>query len=318
MAMEIVFVEDVIKKMDLLPITEVTGLHRRILDDSVTRPTLMLTGKLNHFKPNRIQVYGSEEQQLLQAMIDNDDFSVINEMLEHPQIPFIVFSYGRTPDKKFIKMCNEYEIPIYRSKLDSTMLIAKISRILREYFAPQVSVHGVMLEVCGIGVLIQGRSSIGKSETALELINRGKSKLVADDRVILYENEPGELIARAPKVLERMIEIRGIGVVDVISMFGGGGFKPSVKLELVIELQDWDKDFKYNRLGVDVEYIMFLNTQVSRLVLPVNAGRNVSNLIESASLNHQLKTLGINAAEEFTQRLTNAISDNSQNDGLDK
>lgn len=315
-AVEHIFVDDLALKAGLEPLTENVGEGIRITDDSISRPSLALSGTFEFLKEDRIQAFGNEEMQMLdRQIVDGTCDKNIHEYLNH-NLPMLMFSRGLVPDKAFLNLCEEKGIPVYMSELTTTMLIGKVSQILREYFAPQVSVHGVMLDVMGLGVLIQGRSSIGKSETALELISRGNSQLVSDDRVVLYENEPGMLIARPPKILERLIEIRGIGIVDVLSMYGGGAYKPTKRLSLVIELHDWDSDFKYNRIGADVEYIRFLDTQIARIVLPVHTGRNVANLIEAAALNHQLKGFGINTAEEFTTRLTEAITENKVVDTL--
>lgn len=311
-AVELIYVSDLVKKTNLNALTENQGEYVSIVDDSVSRPTLELSGNFNYFKSERIQLFGAVEQEMLDELMTRGDQVILEQLLSYQNIPMIVFSRGYKPNDKVLALCDSQGIAVFSSPLTTTMLISKLSQTLREYFAPQIGVHGVMLEVCGSGVLLQGRSSIGKSETALELISRGKSKLVADDRVILYENEPGVLIARSPKILEQMIEIRGIGIVDVISMYGGGIYKASEKLALVIQLIDWDKNFKYNRVGVEVEYIKFLETQVAQIVLPVHTGRNVANLIEAAVLNHQLKELGINSAETFTNRLTEAITGNQE------
>ncbi len=314
MGIEDIFISELVQKINAEKVTNYDGGHEKILDDSISRPTLELSGVFEFFKPKRIQVFGSEEQELLQRLIEENRLENVEQILSSEEIPLIIFSRNHLPNEWFIAACEKKEIPIYRSELSTTMLISKLSQTLREYFAPQTSIHGVMLDVCGLGVILQGRSSIGKSETALELITRGKSQLIADDRVILYENEPGMLIARAPKILERMIEIRGIGIVDVISMYGGGAYKTTKRLSLVIQLQDWDKNFKYNRIGADVEYVKFMETHVAQIVLPIHTGRYVASLIEAAALNYQLKELGINTAEEFTRRLTAAITDNTVDD----
>ncbi|GBU10769.1 HPr kinase/phosphorylase [Erysipelotrichaceae bacterium] len=311
MGVENIYIGELVKRINAECLTEYEGLQERILDDSISRPSLELSGVFDFFKPTRIQVFGLEEQELVQRFLESKELTNIERILDHTEIPLIIFSRGKVPNQLFIDACDARKIPVYTAPVSTTMLIAKLSQVLREFFAPQTSIHGVMLDVCGIGVLIQGKSSIGKSETALELITRGKSQLVSDDRVILYENEPGMLIARAPRILERMIEIRGIGIVDVISMYGGGTFKPTKRLSLVIQLQNWDKDFQYNRIGADIEYIRFMDTQVAQVVLPIHPGRNVASLIEAAALNFKLRQIGINTAEEFTSRLTSAIADNT-------
>jgi len=313
---EPVYVSDLTKKILLEPITKNFGFEQEILDDSVSRPSYVLSGNFDYFKPKRIQVFGSEEQEMLDRLIEDRDFTNIDRMVttanpERAKVPLMIFSRNYIPPMEFIDRCEAAQILLYRSALNTTMLIANLSQILREYFAPQISVHGVMLEVSGLGVLLQGDSSIGKSETALELITRGRTRLIADDRVILYENEPGVLIGRSPKILENLMEIRGIGVVDVMSMYGSGAIKQTKRLSLVIQLQDWDKHAVYNRVGTEIEYIKFMETQIAHIVIPIHAGRNVSSLIEAAVLNYQLKKQGINSAEMFMNRLSESIAENA-------
>lgn len=307
MKIEVVTVSDLVERINLELLTRMNGLDRVIVEDSISQPSLELSGIFDYFNPQRIQIMGPQEQEMLEKLIQEKKFDILERLVQYQNIPLFIFSRSGVPHDIFLKLCEEHNIPIYHSNLTTTMLISKISQTLREYFAPQTSVHGVMLDVCGVGVLLQGASSIGKSETALELITRGKSQLIADDRVILYENEPGLLIARAPKILERLIEIRGIGIVDAVLMYGAGAFRANKRLNLVIELRDWDKKFAYNRIGIDYEYVKFLNTGVAKIIIPIHPGRNAATLIEAASINFQLRELGINTAERFKTSLTQAI-----------
>lgn len=172
--------------------------------------------------------------------------------------------------------------------------------------AERQTIHGVLMDINGMGTLIMGKSGIGKSETALELIRRGH-QLISDDRVDICEEEPGSLIGTAPKILERYIEIRGIGIVDVVRLFGAGAFRESKKIKLVVELEKWEDGKYYDRLGLETQTTKYFNTEIPKVVIPVLAGRNTALLVESAALNEKLKYFGINSAREFTESV-NALA----------
>ena len=199
-------------------------------------------------------------------------------------------------------MAEKYKIAILRCPLRTTQTSSKLYSYLQDKLAQRLSIHGTLLDINGMGTLIIGKSGIGKSETALDLIKRGH-QLIADDLVEIIEKEPGNLIGTSPDVLKRYMEIRGIGIVDVVTMFGASAYRQRKNIKLVVELQTWDEDKYYDRLGLDELKIKYFNTEIARVVIPVLPGRTVSLLVESAAMNEKLKLLGHNAAKEFVEKV---------------
>jgi len=197
-------------------------------------------------------------------------------------------------EELFMEFGNQYNVAILKSKTRTTPLSSTLYAYLHSKLAPRTSVHGVLVDIHGMGTLITGKSGIGKSETALELIKRGHI-LVSDDRV--------DIIGAAPKILERYIEIRGIGIVDVVQMFGAGAYRENKKIRLVVELEHWKKGKQYDRLGIETDSVKYFNTELAKITIPILPGRNVATLVESAAMNQKLKYLGYNAAQELTDEV---------------
>jgi HPr kinase/phosphorylase len=200
----------------------------------------------------------------------------------------------------------KYKIPIFKSSLSTSTLISNLTAILTEGLAERQSVHGVMLDVYGVGVLLTGKSGIGKSETALELIKRGHL-LIADDRVDIYQREPGLVVGEAPKVTEKLMEIRGIGIVNVVDLFGVGSFRSNKRIMLVVDLVRWEDVKTNDRIGLRNETIKYFDTEIPKITVPVQPGRNMTTLVEVAALNSRLKYMGVNAAEEFARRIAQLV-----------
>jgi HPr kinase/phosphorylase len=217
--------------------------------------------------------------------------------------PGVIFSVNVDIEDFFFELGDKYEVAILRSQSRTTPLSGLLYQYLHSKLAPRTSMHGVLLDIHGLGTLITGKSGIGKSETALELIKRGHL-LISDDRVDIFEAAPGVLIGSAPKVLEKYIEVRGIGIVDVVQMFGAGAYRENKKIKLVVELEHWKKGKQYDRLGIDTETIKIFNTEIAKITIPILPGRNVATLVESAAMNQKLKYLGYNAAYELTQAVS--------------
>ena len=200
----------------------------------------------------------------------------------------------------------KYQRIVLSSKSNTTRFINRLSNYLDSKLAPHVTIHGVLVDVYGIGVLIKGESSIGKSETALELIQKGH-RLVADDAVEIRKVDESRLVGQAPELLKHYMEIRGIGIIDVKSLYGVGAIKNQKAIDLVIELENWNQKKYYDRLGLDREYEEILGKEIEKLVIPVKPGRNTSMIIEVAAMNFRQKGMGIDAAKEFTEKLSQAI-----------
>lgn len=304
-----VTVQDIIKKFKLTVLNGEEHVEKAILDESLSRPALELAGYFEFYPSDRIQVFGLKEMTFLSSL----DLEVKKERLRRlfadAKTPCFIMTRGLIPDETFLEIAQEMQATILQSQQTTTFFMGNLVNYLNDFFAPRTDLHGVMLDIKGVGVLIVGESSVGKSEAALELITRGH-QLVSDDRIIAIEKEPGLVVGQAPKLLENMIEIRGVGVVNVLSMYGAGAVRKRKRLELIVELVDWTKGLEYDRIGLSEHKETILNTEVQKIMLPVRPGRSVALLIESAALNHRLRGVGINSAQEFIDRLTNQIKGN--------
>ncbi|MCA9725032.1 MAG: HPr(Ser) kinase/phosphatase, partial [Kurthia sp.] len=200
----------------------------------------------------------------------------------------------------------ENHVPVLTTNLSTTRFSSKLTTYLESRLAPSTAVHGVLVDIYGIGVLITGNSGVGKSETALELVKKGH-RLVADDCVEIYQESENTLIGNAPPLIAHMLEIRGIGIIDIMTMFGASAVRRHKRISLVIDLEVWDSEKTYDRLGIETDTMRILDTDLTKLTIPVRPGRNLSVIIEVAAMNHRLKNLGVNSAEEFTKRLEDVI-----------
>ena len=296
-------VKKLVKDINLKVVAGENGLERKIVDANVTRPGLEFAGFFDFFEPKRIMLMGSKESSFLKTVDVNDSIERISKIFEMNP-PCLICSLNVEVPDFLIELGNKYNVPILKSELRTTAISSNLYNYLQEKLAPVQTIHGVLMDINGMGTLIMGKSGIGKSETAMELIKRGH-QLISDDRVDVFEKEPGNLIGRAPKVLQHYIELRGIGIVDVVHLFGAGAFRESKKIRLVVELENWEEGKYYDRLGIESETVRIFNTDVHKVVIPVLPGRNLALLVESAALNEKLKTFGINSALEFTQSINN-------------
>ena len=273
------------------------GLDALIPNDMISRVGLEFAGYFDYFDANRLILIGSKDANFL----DRQEDLAIRANVERifaAKPPCIVFSKNVIINPFFFEMSRKYKISLFRSNLRTTTISSKLYTYLQERLAERISVHGTLMDINGMGTLIIGKSGIGKSETALELINRGH-QLVADDLVEILEKEPGNLIGSAPEILRRYMEIRGIGIVDVVHMYGTAAYRDRKMIRLVVELEKWDHDKYYDRLGLDNSKIKYFNTEITKVTIPVLPGRTVALLVESAAMNEKLKFLGYNAAEQF-------------------
>lgn len=294
-------VKKLVNDINLKVVAGENGLTRKIVDANVTRPGLELAGFFDFFEPKRIMLMGSKESSFLKTVSHEDSVARISKIFEMNP-PCLICSLNVEVPDFLIELGNKYNVPILKSELRTTAISSNLYNYLQEKLAPIQTIHGVLMDINGMGTLIMGKSGIGKSETAMELIKRGH-QLISDDRVDVFEKEPGNLIGRAPRVLQHYIELRGIGIVDVVHLFGAGAFRESKKIRLVVELENWEEGKYYDRLGIENETIRIFNTDVHKVVVPVLPGRNLALLVESAALNEKLKVFGINSALEFTNNI---------------
>ncbi|MEC9484744.1 MAG: HPr(Ser) kinase/phosphatase [Candidatus Izemoplasma sp.] len=275
------------------------GINGEVRRAQVSRPGIELAGLFDFYEYDRIQVFGSKEVTFFWWLTENDQ-EIRVDMLFQKRPPMFIFSKNTEIPEIFIRKGNEYNIPICHSNNKTSALISSLFEYLNSKLAERLSVHGTLVDISGVGVLIRGKSGLGKSEVALELVRRGH-QLVADDRVDMYQREPGIIVGEAPEMLRKYLEIRGIGIVNIVKLYGVKAFKENKKIMLVIDLEPWNEKNSYDRLGLDHNTLTFFDTEISHVVLPISEGRNVASLVEVAAVNARLKFLGENSAQEFAE-----------------
>ena len=292
----------VVEKMNLKNLTPDIDLSGRYVEvPDINRPALQLTGFFDHFDAERVQIIGYVEYTFLEKMPEERKKEVYAELLSY-KIPCIIFCRNLQPEPALLEKANEMEIPIFLTDKKTSSFTAELIRWLNVQLAPCISIHGVLVDVYGVGVLIMGESGIGKSESALELIKRGH-RLVSDDVVEIHKVSDDTLVGTAPDITRHFIELRGIGIVDVKTLFGVLSVKETQNIDLVITLEDWNRDKDYDRLGLDEEYTEFLGNKVVCHQLPIRPGRNLAIIVETAAINHRQKQMGYNAAQELYKRV---------------
>ena len=279
---------------------------KRITLPDINRPALQLTGYLEHFENERVQIIGYVEYTYLLHLSRENKMEAFERFVAS-KIPCVIFSTKTEPDEDMINLAIKYDVPIFVTDQTTSTFMAEIIRWLNVELAPCISIHGVLVDVYGEGVLIMGESGIGKSEAALELIKRGH-RLVSDDVVEIRRVSDATLVGSAPDITRHFIELRGIGIIDVKTLFGVESVKDTQSIDLVIKLEEWDKDREYDRLGLEEEYTEFLENRVVCHSLPIRPGRNLAVIVESAAVNHRQKKMGYNAAQELYRRVQENMS----------
>ena len=285
-------VEEFAKKLNL-EILHSGGGTMHMATFNINRPGLQLAGYFEHFGKDRVQVLGEMETAYLNQLPPKKRMESVERLFKY-DFPCLVVSGGCQPCAK------KYGRAVFKSRSRSTMIINELSIFLNELLAPRIVIHGVMLDLYGVGVLMIGKSSVGKSETALELIQRNH-RLVADDAVCI-KRVSDKLVGSSPSVIRYMMEVRGIGIVDVRQMYGTGAVRFSQPVDMVVKLENWDYEKQYNRLGGETEKYNILGLDVPMYTIPVKSGRNLAAIIEVAARNHRLKDMGYDAIEELEQR----------------
>jgi HPr kinase/phosphorylase len=255
----------------------------------------------DHFDRERVQIIGYVEQAYINTLPREVRVERYDKLLSS-EIPCVVYSRGQEPDEDMQDLCLHYQVPLMVSDKSTSDLMAEVIRWLKVKLAPCISIHGVLVDVFGEGVLIMGESGIGKSEAALELIKRGH-RLVSDDVVEIRKVSDATLVGSAPDITKHFIELRGIGIIDVKSLYGVESVKDTQNIDMVIKLEDWDKDKEYDRLGLEDRYTEFLGNQVVCHNIPIRPGRNLAIIVESAAVNYRQKKMGYNAAQELYNRV---------------
>ena len=272
----------------------------------INRPALPLTGFFDCFEADRLQIVGITENAYLTELSEDERRSRIRTLLSK-RPPALIYTHKNPIDDIVIEAAKEYEIPLLCTDENTSEFMAALIAYLNVQLAPTISIHGVLVDVFGEGVLIMGESGIGKSEAALELIKRGH-RLVSDDVVEISRVSDVTLVGTAPDITRHFIELRGIGIIDVKTLFGVESVKNTQSIDLVIKLEEWNKDKEYDRLGLEEEYIELLGNKVVCHSLPIRPGRNLAIIVETAAVNHRQKKMGYNAAQELYKRVQENLS----------
>lgn len=293
---------DIVEKMKLTNLTPDIPLESiKVRQSDVNRPALQLTGFFNYFDSERVQIIGKVEYTYLQTL-DSDKRREVLEKLISSKIPCIILSRELEPMEELRDAAIKYQVPLLQTNKPTSYFMSEIIRYLKVELAPRISIHGGLVDVFGEGVLIMGESGIGKSEAALELIKRGH-RLVADDVVEIAKVSDETLLGTSPDIIRYLIELRGIGIIDIKTLFGVGSVKKRHSIDLVIKLEDWDPKKEYDRLGLEEEYTEILGNKVICHTIPIRPGRNLSIIVESAAINHRQRAMGYNAAQELNDRV---------------
>lgn len=285
---------------------EVNFSKIKITVPDINRPALQMTGYFDHFMYERVQIVGYVEYSYL-LTVPMDTKLPIYERFVSSKIPCIIFTSRTEPDEELLNLCRVYGVPVFKTDTATSPFMAEIIRWMNTELAPCISIHGVLVDVFGEGVLIMGESGIGKSEAALELIKRGH-RLVADDVVEIRKISDESLIGTAPDITRHFIELRGIGIIDVKELYGVESVKHSQNIDLVIKLEEWNRDKEYDRLGLEDETTEFLGNKVVCHSIPIRPGRNLAIIVETAAVNHRQKKMGYNAAKELYNRVQKNIA----------
>ena len=302
-----VSVKKIVEKMKLKVLNpEVDIKTRKVTTAEVNRPALQLTGYFDYFEKTRIEIIGMVEYTYIQKLNQEEKIDVYQKFFSH-NIPCVIFSRDLQPDEDLMRIATENQTPVLSTDYGTSAFMAELIYYLGEALAPCISIHGVLVDVYGEGLLITGESGIGKSEAALELIRRGH-RLVSDDVVEIRRINEHTLVGTAPDITRYFIEMRGVGIIDVKTLFGVECVKEKQNIDLVIKLEDWKKENEYDRLGLEEEYTEFLGNKVVCHSLPIRPGRNLAVICETAAVNHRQKKMGYNAAQELYRRVQESLA----------
>lgn len=303
-----VTLKELIDEFNLKNLTDVIDIDDKILEIAeVNRPALQLAGFFDYFDSNRVQVIGVVEYTYLEKMTPEFRQETLKKIFTH-KIPCFVLCRDLEPPPEMIFYATENRVPIFQTSYATSDFISEVIRWLKVQLAPRTTMHGVLVDVYGEGVLITGESGIGKSEAALELVKRGH-RLVADDAVEIKKISHNVLSGSCPELIRHFIEVRGIGIINVKQMFGVQSVKDYQEIDLVIKLENWEKGKEYDRLGLHEEYIEILGNNIVCHTLPVRPGRNIAMICEAAAVNRRQKKMGYNAAQALNDRIMNNVTD---------
>lgn len=282
-------------------ITDSIGMNNEIISYEVNRPGMALFGYFKDFAFERIQIFGKGEGNYVLTLAKENRLDIFEELFKY-KMPLCIFTYNLNPPESFIKIAEKNNVCVIISELKTMDVIRNIENLIEEELIESHTVHGGLVEVFGVGVLILGKSGVGKSEATLELISKGH-RLISDDTVEFKKLNDGRIIGRKNEFIKHNMEVRGIGVVDISRLSGMSAIRDKKRLDLVIELENWNDDEQYDRMGLEEKTYNILNTEIPYIKIPVRSGRNICILIETAAKNFRLKEMGYNSAKELNKNL---------------
>lgn len=298
--------ENIIKEFKLEMLYKPENLADvKIVNNEVNRPGLQIAGFFDYYDSTRIQVIGMVEISYLSRLSADERTKCFDKFFSHG-VPAIIITRDMHPPMELVEVAKKYDIPVCRTNVSTSRFVSSLIAYLNVQLAPRITTHGVLVEVYGEGILLLGESGVGKSETAIELVKRGH-RLVADDAVEIKRVSEKALVGSAPDIIRHFVELRGIGIIDVKTIFGMGAVKDTEKIDMVINLEQWQDKKMYDRLGLNTEYDNILGIDVPSLTIPVKPGRNLAVVVEVAARNNRQKKMGYNAAEALNNRLLNEM-----------
>ncbi|MFD1440220.1 MULTISPECIES: HPr(Ser) kinase/phosphatase [Lacticaseibacillus] len=311
-----VSVKQLVKDINLLVYSGEPYLaERQVVVSDISRPGLELTGYFNYYPHERIQLFGRTESAFARNMTAAERLVILKRMASEDTPAFLV-SRGIAPLPEMLEAADAAHVPVLGSKLPTTRLSSLLTDYLESRLAERQSMHGVLVDLYGLGVMITGDSGVGKSETALELIQRGH-RLIADDRVDVYQKDEQTIVGEAPAILAHLLEIRGLGIIDVMNLFGAGAVRSHANIDLIVHLENWTKDKQFDRLGSGEQSQQIFDVSVPKITIPVKVGRNLASIIEVAAMNFRAKSMGYDATKTFENNLNHLIKSNEQADRAD-
>lgn len=302
-------VSELVNQFQLEILSGEDGLKRSITVDDLSRPGLEMAGYFDYYPVERVQILGKTEITFMDTLSKQERIDRIERLFDD-ETPCFIITRGLEAPHELLDQSNLRQIPVLRSNTATTIFLSRITNYLERKLAPSATIHGVLVDVYGVGMLITGGSGIGKSETALELVKRSH-RLVADDAVEIRQTSDGQLHGTAPELIRHLLEIRGLGIINVMTLFGAGAVRNNKRISVVIKLENWQADKQYDRLGLDEETTRIIDTDVPIVTVPVRPGRNLAVIIEVAAMNFRLKRMGYNAALQFTNKLTETIAEDT-------
>lgn len=309
MKTRVLLIKSLVEQVDLnlSPLTGETGLSRQITNAETNRPGLALSGYVDRFSNNRIQILGETELSFLESLPGEERRASLVRLFEQG-IPCMVVTKGMDPPRELTETAERFDTSLLGTTLTTDAFVQSLVEYLEPYFAPMTTVHGALVDVYGVGLLFTGRSGIGKSETALDLVERGH-RLVADDVVTAYRMRRGIVMGTSNTVTQHFMEIRGVGIIDVTRMFGIRSIRVRKRIEVVVNLEDWDSDGDYERTALDEKTTTLLDAELPYVRIPINPGKNLTVISEVVALRHLLKVVGINPASTLNQRVLEVMKE---------